>query len=502
MAWLAPLEAPDGVRRYGLSCPTDGRSVGEFTAATTEEVQAAVDRARIVQADWAKTPVAARQALMAKALQLFIEQHEAYMEVIIGETGRSEMETLIMEVFAACDTMNYYGRRAHKVLADKTVGLHLLRMKKGRLVQRPLGVVGVITPWNGPFILALNPTVQAVLGGNAVVIKPSEVTPYSSKLVQQLFDDAGFPEGLVQVVLGDGATGAALIESGVDKVSFTGSVRTGRRVGEACGRNLIPVNLELGGKDPAVVCADADLERAAGGVLFGGMMNAGQFCSGTERIYVVASVAEAFTELLADKVRALELDRDIGPMIHGPQLDIIREQVEDAVKKGATVLVGGELAPGGRHFLPTVLTGATHDMLLMTEETFGPVLPIMVVPDEDTAIAMANDTRFGLGATVWTKDKARGERLARRLMAGAVVINDSSLTYGALEMPFGGRRESGIGTTNGTMGILNFCQPLPILTDRFGTKEEAVWYPYTADKFDQMKKAIKVIWGSPVRWLM
>ena len=500
MAWLEPLEPVDGRRRYALSCPTDGRPLGEFEAATAEDVQAAVERARAVQVEWAKTTVKHRQELMARALQIFVEQHEQYVEVIRGETGRSELDTLMMEVFAACDTLNYYGRRAHKVLRDKSVGLHLLRMKKAKIVYRPMGVIGIITPWNGPFILSLNPTVQAVLGGNAVVIKPSEVTPYSARLVQRLFDDAGFPEGLVQVLLGDGATGAALIEAGVDKISFTGSVRTGRRVGEACGRNLTPVNLELGGKDPSIVCADADLERAAGGVLFGGMMNAGQFCSGTERVYVVASVAAAFTAKLIEKAKALEVKRDVGPMIHRPQLDIIREQVADAVKRGAKVEVGGH--DDGHYYLPTVVTGVNHQMSLMTEETFGPVVPVMVVADEEEAIAMANDTRYGLGASVWTKDTAKGERIARRLDAGSVMVNESSMTYGALELPFGGRRESGVGTTNGAEGILNFCQALPILTDRFGQKEEAVWYPYTADKYEKLAKAVGVLWGSPLRWLL
>lgn len=500
MAWLAPLDPVDGRRRYGLRCPADGRDLGAFTAASTEDVQAAVDRARTVQQEWARTPVRHRQQLMARALQHFLAERERFVEVIRGETGRSELDTLMMEVFAACDCMHYYGRRAHKVLKDRTVGLHLLRMKKARLVVRPLGIIGIITPWNGPFILSLNPTVQAVLGGNAVVIKPSEVTPRSAGLVQELFEAAGFPEGLVQVIPGDGETGAALIEAGVDKVSFTGSVRTGRRVGEACGRNLVPVNLELGGKDPAIVCADADLERAAGGVLFGGVMNAGQFCSGTERVYVVEAVAEDFLGRLTEKARKLEAGRDYGPMIHRPQLDILREQLADAVDKGARVLTGG--GDDGRYFEPTVLTEVTHDMLLMTEETFGPILPVMVVADEEEALRLANDTRFGLGAAVWTKDTAKGEQLARRLDAGSVMINESSMTYGALELPFGGRRESGVGTTNGAEGILNFCQRLPILTDRFGQREEAVWYPYTADKLEKLSKAVDVMWGSPLRWLL
>jgi acyl-CoA reductase-like NAD-dependent aldehyde dehydrogenase len=319
-------------------------------------------------------------------------------------------------------------------------------------------------------------------------------------LVEQLLRDAGFPEGVVQVVTGDGETGGALVEAGVDRVCFTGSVRTGRKVGEACGRNLVPCTLELGGKDPMVVCADADVDRAAGGAVFGSMMNAGQFCASTERVYVARPIAGAFVEKVVAKVEALQPGRDVGPFIFERQADIVDRHVQDAVEKGARVLTGGHRVGNG--YAPTVVVDVTHDMALMREETFGPVLPIAVFDDEAEAVRLANDSEFGLGASVWTKDAARADRIARQLHAGSVTVNETSVTYGALEVPFGGRRNSGVGRVNGADALLSFCHPLPILSDRLGLQEESVWYPYTEEKTRSLDKAIDWMWGTPLRWLL
>lgn len=508
MAFVESVEpSVIGHRRLRTRCPVSHRVLKEFDVTNAEDVAAAMVRARKAQAAWAKTPFSERTAILQRALAILIEKQEAFIDRIVAETGRSRMETTMMEIFAACDSLNFYSRRAERMLRPRAVGLHLLRMKRAKLTFTPLGVVGVITPWNGPFILSLNPTVQALMAGNAVLIKPSEVTPDSGVLVGELFAEAGLPDGLVQVLLGDGETGAALIDSGVDKISFTGSVATGRKVGAACGRNLIPCTLELGGKDPMVVCADADIDRAVGGAVFGGMMNGGQFCSSTERIYVVKAVADEFIGKLKEKMAALKVGHegefDIGPFISTRQLEIVEEHVNDAIARGATALVGGGRSDVGEHFFqPTLLVDVTHEMKVMTEETFGPILPVMVVADEDEAIAMANDTRFGLGATLWTKDRAKGERLAEQLEAGAVIINDSSITYGALELPFGGVKHSGVGRVNGEIGLRGFCHAKPVIADRFGQKEEFVWYPYTSEKEGHLKKAIQWIWKTPLKRLM
>ena len=308
----------------------------------------------------------------------------------------------MIELFAGCDAMHYYSGRAPSVLADRKVRLHLLRMKAAKIVYRPHGVVAVISPWNGPLILSLNPTVQAVLAGNAVLLKPSEGTPEAGRITEEIFQAAGFPDGLVQPLLGDGETGSALIESGVDKVTFTGSVATGRKIGEICGRNLVPCTLELGGKDPMIVLEDANLDRAAGGAVFGGLMNTGQFCSAVERSYVVRPVADEFIAKVVERVSSLEEGRDYGPFIMDRQCDIVEGQVDQAVAAGARVLVGGTRS--GLTYAPTVLVDVNHSHALMREETFGPVLPIVVVEDEAEAIRMANDSLYGLSASVWTRD--------------------------------------------------------------------------------------------------
>jgi acyl-CoA reductase-like NAD-dependent aldehyde dehydrogenase len=499
VAYLQPIER-EGRRGYRVLSPVDERSLGEFDVATAQDVRAAVLRGRQAQPHWAALPPKERARRVRKLLGVILGRQDELVRRLGAETGRPELDTLMIELFAGCDAVNYYCRHAAKVLGDRGVGLHLLRMKKAKIIQRPLGVVGVISPWNGPFILSFNPTVQAILAGNAVVLKPSEVTPDAGRLVAELCEEAGLPRNLVQVVLGDGETGAALLEAGVDKITFTGSVATGRKIGEVCGRNLIPCTLELGGKDAMIVLEDADLDRAAGGAAFGGLMNTGQFCSGVERIYVVRSVAEAFVSKVVDKVGQLQRGRDYGPFIMRRQCDLVEAQIKQAVEAGATILVGGKR--DGAYISPAVITDVDHSMDLMKEETFGPILPIIAVDDEEHAIRMANDCKYGLSASVWTTDKARGEAVARRLEAGSATVNESSLVYGALEVPFGGVKSSGLGRVNGADGLLAYSRPFPIITDRFNQKEEAVWFPYDEDKTNGLRKALKAIWGTPLKHIV
>ncbi len=510
MAIVEPVESPIGARRrLRIASPVTREPIGEIDVRTAEDVRAALEIARKVQPAWAAQSFEERARYVTGALHVLLNRYEEFIDVVVRETGKARFEALCMEIFASCDVLQYYAKRAGSILRDRPMRMHLLGlMKKLRIVYRPLGVVGIITPWNGPFILSLNPTVQALMAGNAVLLKPSEATPYSGRLVADLFEAAGLPEGLLSVLLGDGETGQALTEAGLDKISFTGSVETGRNVAEACARQLIPCTLELGGKDPMIVCKDADLERAAAGALFGAFMNSGQACCAIERVYVVDEVADAFISKVIEKTTELrqgaEGEADMGAIVRPEQMAVIERHVEDARSKGARILAGGRRNPNleGLFYEPTVLSEVTHDMAIMREETFGPVLPIMRVRDEEEALRLANDTRYGLSATVWTRDKREGFDLAKKIEAGSLCVNETALIYGVTEAPFGGLKQSGIGQVNGEVGLRSYCHAQPILVDRFGGKREQAWYPFTAAKERTMRRIMRLLWGTPLgRWL-
>jgi len=509
---LAIVEAiqsdPGGRRRLRLAHPATRELLGELEVQSADEVRAAVERARKVQPGWAELGVAGRARILRRAVKVLAARQDHFVDVLGAETGKPRMEALGSEILVACDALEFYAKRAGAILRDRTLPVHLLRNKKLRIAYKPLGVVGIITPWNFPFALALNPTAQALVAGNAVLLKPSEVAPSSGLLVAELFREAGLPEDVLQVLVGDGETGAALVDAGVDKISFTGSVATGRKVGEACGRNLVPCTLELGGKDPLIVCADANLERAAAGAVWGAFANAGQVCVSTERAFVVGSVYDAFVEKVVEKAAALRQgvdgEIDVGPLTYAPQLDVIERHVRDAVDKGARVLVGGRRNPHypGLFYEPTVLVDVDPTMEVMREETFGPVLPVMRVRDEEEALRLANATRYGLNASVWSRDRRQGYRLARRLETGCAVVNDCMITYGVPEAPFGGVKESGVGRVNGEMGLRGFCHVQSILIDRWGGRSEPTWYPYTARRSRRLQRLVRWIWGTSIgRWL-
>ena len=498
----------EGRRRLGIRSPATGESVGEIVVRTPEDVRAAVARAADAQREWAKIPIAERARLAWGALDVLVARRDEIVDTVIGETGKTPLEALIMEIVAGCDFINFWCARAEKELADEKRKIHgLLRPYKKVIVNyRPLGVVGVITPWNGPFSLALNPTLQALLAGNAVLLKPSEVAPYSGEWAVRILHEAGVPEGVVQVLHGDGETGAALVNAEIEKVSFTGSVRTGKKIASVCAERLIPCTLELGGKDAMIVCADADLERAAGGAVFNSMLNTGHVCMGVERVYVVRSVADEFERLVEENVRTLRYGTgtnvEVGAVFWDHQMPIIERHIRDARDKGAEIVVGGEADKvDGLFYKPTFVRNADHSMELMREETFGPIVTVMRVEDEEEAIRLANDSRYGLSGSVWTRNVDKGVEIAKRMETGSVVINDASMMYGIPEVPFGGMKQSGVGSVNGFGGLRSYTHPQPIAIDRWGMKKERVWYPHTEKTVQEIDSMIRFVYGTILKKL-
>ena len=510
MAIVEPLpETSEGRRRLGIRSPATREPVGEIVVNRREDVEAAIAKARDAQQEWARVPIAERARIVRSAIDILVERREQVVETIINETGKTRLEALMMEIVPSCDYLNFWSQRAVKELSDEKRKLHgyLRPVKKLIMHYRPLGVVGVITPWNGPFSLAINPTVQAILAGNAVILKPSEVAPYSGDWAIKLLREAGVPEGVAQTVHGDGETGAALVNGGVQKISFTGSVNTGKKIAAACAEQLIPYSLELGGKDAMIVCADADLERAAGGAVFNSMLNSGHVCMSVERVYVVESVADEFEERVANIVKELRYgaggDIDIGPVFWDRQLPIIERHIEDAKAKGAEIVLGGEAdkATAGLFYKPTFVRNVDHTMDLMREETFGPIVSVMRVKDEEEAIRLANDSHYGLSGSVWTRNIQKGIEIAKQMETGSVVINDASMAYGAPEAPFGGMKDSGVGHVNGLGALRSYTHQQPILIHRWAQKKERVWYPHTPKAIEEIDGMIRIIYGTSLKKL-
>ncbi|HEX9759490.1 MAG TPA: aldehyde dehydrogenase family protein [Candidatus Acidoferrales bacterium] len=468
-----------------------GEVIARFELTPPDAVAAVVERARETQRQWAATPLRARCEKLRRLRDVIHARRQEIAEVISREVGKPRVEATLAEVMLAADAAAYYAGHAPRLLRPERVPHHSLgaKAKSGWMQYEPMGVLGIISPWNFPVGITLGQIIPALAAGNAVVLKPSEVVPWCGALVAELVEQAGFPAGLVTVIQGAGDVGAALVEAKPDKVIFTGSVATGRRVAEACARHLIPSVLELGGKDAMVVLADADLDVTASAAVWGAFTNCGQMCLSVERLYVDQSIAEKFIAACVEKTRKLragppsEPDTDMGPMIRPRQVAIVEEHLRDAVAQGARVLTGGTRLPelGETFFAPTVVVDVHHGMKLMREETFGPVLAIQVVGDTEEAIRLANDSLFALSASVWTRDSRRGREIASRLEAGAVMVNDVASYFGICEAPHGGRRSSGWGRTHSRVGMMELVQVKYIDVDRLPRWPKSWWFGYSQE---------------------
>ena len=502
----APVGAVASSERFMTFNPATGEPLAEIAIADEVAVRAAVAAARKAQPAWAATPLDERIRILRAFRKTMMKRADWLTGLIASEQGRPPVEALTQELLPIADLITYYSKHARRFLKDDNLPLHFLKYKKSFVQHKPYGVIAVISPWNYPFVLPASEVALALLAGNAVVLKPSEFTPLIGNAIGELFAQAGLPDGLLQIVQGDGRTGGALVAAQPDKISFIGGGSTARRILAAAAQNLTPVTLELGGKDPMLVLRDANLDRAAQAAVWGGFCNAGQVCASVERVYVDKAVAEPFVRKVVDLTNKLRVGQsdgpdspvDIGPMISERQLQIVQRHVDSAVAAGAKALAGGKRREGaGNFYEPTVLVDVRDDMDVMREETFGPVLGITTFESEDEAIQRANDSPFGLSAYVFSENKRHAERVARSLEAGSVLVNDVVVSYGAPETPWGGIKQSGIGRVHwGPQGIREYCQPRHIMVERFRlTPSELWWYPYRPGAYGRFLRLMRLLWG-------
>jgi acyl-CoA reductase-like NAD-dependent aldehyde dehydrogenase len=505
----APAEATSSngaARMIAVDNPATGEKIGEVPKMTSAEIAQMFERARAAQPGWDALGFDGRARIFKRAQKWVLDNSDRIAATIMRETGKTHEDALLAEVGYAANAFGFWAKRAPKYLADEKIRPSSPFVFGKKLVVRyaPVGVVGVIGPWNYPLTNSFGDCIPALAAGNTVVLKPASMTPFTSLLLEDGMRECGFPEHVYQVATGDGReTGGDVIDHS-DFVMFTGSTEVGKNVMERASKTLTPVGLELGGKDPMIVMADADLERAANAAVWGSMQNGGQTCISIERVYVEEPAYDEFVGKVTGKMRALRQGEpagpgsvDIGAVTSPDQVDLIDGHVKQALASGARAAAGGKpgASPRGRYYEPTLLLDVDHSMECMTEETFGPTLPVMRVKDTEEAIKLANDSPFGLQASVWSGDLERGEQVAREIEAGAVCVNDAQINYFELAMPMGGWKTSGLGSRHGAGGIRKYTKQQSILVTRMGPKREVHQFPYRGATTRLIGGALKLIYG-------
>jgi succinate-semialdehyde dehydrogenase/glutarate-semialdehyde dehydrogenase len=498
------MSASEGPARVRSISPVDGELIDELDVTPPEAVAEVVGRAREAQRAWGVLPPEQRGAKLLTYRDALIERADELVDLIAREAGKPRVEGLLHEVMTSADVLSYAAKLAPSALATRERALHLFKQRRSTVSYVPRGVVGIIAPWNYPLFVPVRDYAFALAAGNGAVVKPSESTSLIMKKAKEIWDDAGMPPDLLGVVYGFGATGAALIEGGIDMCVLTGSVATGRKVAAACGTALIPCVMELGGKAPLIACADADVERTANAIVMGTFANSGQICVAVERVYAHEQIHDALLERvvqLTERLRPGDPVRDwcdIGALTFGKQIEVAEQLIADAVAGGARVECGGTRSSHVHQgFLPTVLSGCSHAHAVMREEIFGPVVPIMKVSSEDEAVQLANDSHLGLNAYVFTEDAARARRLAERIEAGGVVVNDVLINAGIADAPFGGMKQSGFGRVMGEEGMRAMCSTKHVCLERVRSpRRNPLGFPYSEKGYQLLRKASRAVFSS------
>jgi acyl-CoA reductase-like NAD-dependent aldehyde dehydrogenase len=483
--------------------PATGEVIAHVPDMTAEEVTELARRARAAQPAWEALGFDGRGRILKRMQRWVMDNADRIITTICAETGKTYEDAQIAELTYGAAAFGFWADKAPHYLADERIRSSSVFVKGKRLVlrYRPVGLVGVIGPWNYPLTNSFGDCIPALAAGNSVILKPSEITPLTSLLLAEGLAACGLPDDVFAVATGRGATGAAVIDE-VDMVMFTGSTSTGRKVAVRAAERLIPASLELGGKDPMIVLADANIERAANHAAYYSMFNCGQTCISIERCYVEAPIYDEFVKRVTEKVRAIRQgvpagpgSVDVGSLTFPPQVETVERHVEEARERGAKVLTGGHRGrTDGYWFEPTVLVDVDHDMACMREETFGPTLPIMKVADAEEAIRLANDSEYGLCAAVFSRDSSRAEAVARRVIAGAVTVNDALVNYTALELPMGGAKPgSGVGYRHGAGGIRKYCRQQSLLISHFNPRRDVHMHPYRARRTRLFGRLLRVV---------
>jgi acyl-CoA reductase-like NAD-dependent aldehyde dehydrogenase len=484
--------------------PATGELLGTVETLTPGKVQGVVDDVAEVQPFWAALTLEDRARYMRRVSDVILSDLDEIAELLTDEQGKPRVESYTMEILPTIDSLKWIADNGPGILADEKLSMPtILKTKRAKFTFEPIGVVGVIAPWNYPWSIPFGEVAIALMAGNGVVLKPASLTPLIGERIRQTFEKAGLPEGLVRTVHGGGRIGDALVKSSTGKIFFTGSVEVGRKVGVECAKRMKGSVLELGGKDPQIVCADADLANAVSGAVWGGFANAGQTCSGIERVYVHRDVADEFIQGVIRETERLTVGdprdwtTEIGPMISPEQAATVTELVDDAIESGAKRLTGGPTKVEGMKgtlIAPTVLTDVTHEMRIMKEEIFGPVLPIIAVDSEEEAVRLANDSEFGLGASVWTRDRAKGERMSHEIQSGMVWTNDHSFSHGACQCAWGGVKDSGLGRSHSKFGFYE-CVNIKQLAWEPGWTRDMWWQPYDRQLGDAIRSSAQLLYS-------